>query len=123
MNNKNNAVKTLTFGLLLGASCLASAGIITQHYNLPPNHMITIKGNGLMEKKVRCVVRAEEKTPHQLEFVSLRNSNIINSTILVRGKSTSLSLNQDDSFFLEMEKDSKLGITNTGNSLVNLECE
>lgn len=123
MKNKNNALKALTFSLLLGGSCLASAGLQTQHYNLPPNHVVTIKGSVLMDKKVRCVVRAEEKAPHKLEFVSLHNSNIINSTIIVQGKTTSLSLKPDDSFFLEMEKNSELGITNTGNDLVNLECE
>lgn len=123
MNNKNKALKTLAFGLLLGSTCLATAGIITEHYNLPPNQLVTIKGNGLIAKKVRCVVRAEEKTSHKLEFVSLHHSNIINSSILVEGKSTSLSLKPDESFLLEMEKNSKLGITNTGNDLVNLECE
>lgn len=124
MSKKFKALNTIALGLLIGGSNLVAAEkLVTHRYDLPPNQLVTLKGNVLSTKKISCTIRAEGvENSNLLKFVSLHNQNIVNGHILPEGGQISFWTNIGDAMALELEKNSELGVTNTGSKLVNIEC-
>lgn len=111
------------FGLLLGSHVASAEKLLTHRYDLPSGQLVLLKGNVFSTRKIDCQIRADVPKDHTINFVSLHNQNIVNGLILPEGQNTTIKSKIGDHIFIEMESNSELGLTNEGDSLVNIECK
>lgn len=123
-------IKTLG-SLLLGSSILMASNSFAgpqvnssflKGYDLLPHEQQVFEGNWFSTRTLTCKVRAKGNEANPIAITALKKRAVVNGLILPEGTAMTVVVHVGDAIQFEFDHRAKLGLTNNGEQLVNLDC-
>lgn len=124
-------IKKTSLALACSVAFLASSSFAAGHipanfsagYDLKPHELNYLEGGTVSHKNFTCQIRAENPEAYAVDLVALKKRSVVNGQILEEGNSTTLNVRPGETLNVEIDAWGKLGLTNNGETLVNIKCQ
>ena len=108
---------------LASKTTFANPEVTSAKYNIPVNKQIVLKGSLLKTRILDCTVRSTGNKANLLWLTGMKNNTVVNGLIVPEGGVAYLVVNVGNRIRFEFEHRARLGVTNKGDSTVNLSCD
>lgn len=108
---------TSSFAVNNDFTAMLSAG-----FDIPAHNTATFSGSWFRTISTVCRVRSPNNDSNPVSIFALNNRTIVNNTILLEGRQTSMELHAGDRIYFELDPRGKFTVSNNGDQLINLLC-